>query len=205
MWSAGTCPSCSAALQTPIACGECGALIDCSQHSELSPFAILGMEPSIQVDAKAAKKNLRRIAHKVHPDFYATAGEAQLALAEENNALLNDAFEIVSDDVRRADWLIRYLGGPGEKDLGCMPQAFLMEVMEWNEILDDHEPGSPEFKALAEELRSERASLVGEIETLLTPLPASGADELRNVRKALNALRYIERALQRVSGLPAPI
>lgn len=204
----GLCPSCNAPLQTPLACGSCGVLIDVS-HDEPSPFAILGMDVTFDIDAKEARKRLRRIAHKVHPDFYATAGEEQLELAEQNNALLNRAYEILVDDVRRADWIVRSLGGPGAKDLGCMHQEFLMEVMEWNETLDENEPGSEEFEALDGELKAERKHLIESIQGYLTPIPdpktPEGALALKDVRKDLNALRYIDRALTRVSGLPAPI
>lgn len=203
----GSCPHCQAELGSPLACRTCGVLFDVSAN-EPSPFAVLGFELSFDVDKKDARKRLRRIAHSVHPDFYALAGEAQLALAEQNNALLNRAYDIVVDDVRRADWIVRHLGGPGEKDLGCMHQDFLMEVMEWNEILDDNEPGSPEFDGLGDELRTERERLVGAIAGYLTPLPdpgtTEGSEALKDVRKDLNALRYIDRALTRVAGSPSP-
>ena len=90
-----------------------------------------------------------------------------------------------------------------------MHQEFLMEVMEWNEILDDHEPGSPEFESLETDLREERERLTAAIAAYLTPLPdpssPEGAEALKDVRKDLNALRYIDRALTRVAGLPAPL
>ncbi len=201
----GPCSSCGVQLESPLACAACGTLIDVSAN-EPTPFAVLGLEIAFTIDKKAARKRLRRIAHSVHPDFYALAGEAQIALAEHNNALLNRAYDIVTDDLRRADWIVRHLGGPGEKDLGCMHQEFLMEVMEWNEILDDHEPGSEEFETLDGELKGERQHLVEAITGYLTPLPdpgtTEGAEALKDVRKDLNALRYIDRALARVAGLP---
>lgn len=202
------CASCDAPMETPLACGACGVLVDVTAM-EPSPFATLGLSVAFEVDAKDARKRLRRIAHQVHPDYYTTGGPEQLALAEHNNALLNRAYEIITDDVRRADWIVRQLGGPGEKDLGCMHQEFLMEVMEWNEVLDENEPGSPEFQALESELREERERLVTAISGHLTPLPdpatPAGAEALKDVRKDLNALRYIDRALTRVAGLPTPI
>ncbi|MFT5733766.1 MAG: molecular chaperone HscB [Planctomycetota bacterium] len=207
----GLCPGCQAPLQTPLACGACGVLINVSGpgSAEPSPFAILGLEVTFDVDTKDARKRLRRTAHKVHPDFYATAGEAQRELAEQNNAILNRAYEIVVDDVRRADWIVRHLGGPGEKDFGCMHQEFLLEVMDWNETLDENEPGSEEFDALDADLKAERRHLIESIAGYLTPLPdpktSEGTEALKDVRKDLNALRYVDRALTRVAGLPTPV
>ncbi|MFT6109556.1 MAG: hypothetical protein ACJA2W_002478 [Planctomycetota bacterium] len=43
----------------------------------------------------------------------------------------------------------------------------------------------------------------------LTPLPdpktSEGTEALKDVRKDLNALRYVDRALTRVAGLPTPV
>ncbi|MEL6429039.1 MAG: iron-sulfur cluster co-chaperone HscB C-terminal domain-containing protein [Planctomycetota bacterium] len=164
---------------------------------DVSPFAILGLAPSMEVDAKDLGKRLRAITRRVHPDFYATAGEEERALAERNNAALNEAYETIADPARRADHLVRSLGGPTEKDLGDMPQAFLMEVMEWNEVLEEAVPGSPDLASLATELEQQREQTLARIQAALTPLPPAGDSALAEVRRALNALRYLERALSR--------
>ena len=41
---------------------------------------------------------------------------------------------------------------------------------------------------------------VGSITAALTPLPSPGDDSLGAVRKDLNALRYVDRALARAAG-----
>lgn len=155
------------------------------------------------VDPVTAKKRLRRYTRLVHPDFYATAGEEQRARAEAHNARLNAAFDLIIDDMARADWIVQHLGGPTEKELGAMPQAFLMEVMEWNEILEDNAPGSQCLQNLSQELREHRDSLMGSVIAALTPLPEAGAAVLLDVRKSLNALRYVDRALARSTGAVA--
>ncbi|MEM1448513.1 MAG: iron-sulfur cluster co-chaperone HscB C-terminal domain-containing protein [Planctomycetota bacterium] len=168
----------------------------------LDPFTILGLEDSMEVDPADLKKRLRRFTRLVHPDFYALEGTENLALAEENNALLNEAYDILSDDIRRADWLVRHLGGPSEKDLGGMPQEFLMEVMEWNEVLEEAEAGSQALRTLEDELCAHRDRVTREIRTSLTPLPEHGAPALESTRKNINAYRYIDRAMQRIAGIP---
>lgn len=197
------CPSCGEGLETPLACSACGVLVQIDE--EPGPFEVLGLEPSIDVDAADARKRLRRFTRLVHPDFFALAGEDQVALAEAAGARLNAAHDLVTDFGARADWLVRHLGGPSEKELGAMPQTFLMEVMEWNEVLEENAPGSPCLTALAGELEDHRAGLVNSITAALTPLPPSGDDSLGAVRKDLNALRYVDRALARAAGQTAPL
>ena len=81
-----------------------------------------------------------------------------------------------------------------------MPQAFLMEVLEWNETLEAAQSaahGSPERAALdrlEETLRAERARLMDAIGRMLAELPAEGSSALTDVRKELNAVRYVDRA-----------
>lgn len=200
---AAPCPNCGEGLETPLACGACGVLLQID--AEPTPYEVLGLELSVHVDADDARRRLRRITRLVHPDFFALAGPEQLALAEAHNARLNAAYDLVTDLAARADWLVRHLGGPTQKELGAMPQTFLMEVMEWNEVLEDNAPGSPCLVNLSAELRGHRADLAAAIEASLDPLPAAGAAALADVRKNLNALRYVDRALARAAGRAVPI
>lgn len=199
------CPACQTQLETPLACGACGALIE--QEGDVDPFATFGFERAWQVDQDELKRRLRLFSRLVHPDYYAAAGDAARELAEVGSARLNEAHEILSDDFRRADWLVRALGGPSESDERQMPQAFLMEVLEWNETLDEakaSEAGSPERAALdglGTTLEGERDEAMERIGALLTPLPAEGGDELATARRELNAVRYLDRARRELKAL----
>ena len=85
-----------------------------------------------------------------------------------------------------------------------MPQAFLMEVMEWNETLEEASPGSAEMLRLSSELTEHRDRISTEIAAALTPLPQPGAASLAGVRQSLNARRYVDRALGRISASAGP-
>jgi len=129
------------------------------------------------------------------------------ALAERNTAELNVAEGLLSDDASRADLLVKWLGGPDELAERQMPQAFLLEVLEWNEALDEARtapPGSPARAALDEleqRLSAERRLALERIAQRLAPLPAPGAAALTDVRRELNAVRYLERTLSTLSKL----
>lgn len=199
------CPACHTSLETPLACGACGALIEV--EGALDPFVIFGLERGWQVDRAALSKRLLRFGRMVHPDYYAAAGQAARALAERNTAALNEAHGLLDNDFQRADWLVRALGGPSESDERQMPQAFLMEVLEWNETLDDARGAaldSAEHAALedlGETLESERIDAMERIGNLLTPLPESGSTKLADARRELNAVRYLDRARRELKAL----
>ena len=197
-----TCPSCGAGLETSLACGACGALM--LTDDAACPFAVFGLEPGFDVDLKELKVRLRRFTRLVHPDFFALEGELALKKAERNNALLNAAYGVLADEVRRAERLVESLGGPTEKELGSMPQAFLMEVMEWNATLEEASPGSTGWLELERDLTEHRDRISTEIGAALTPLPQPGAESLIGIRQSLNARRYVDRALGRIAASTGP-
>jgi DnaJ-domain-containing protein 1 len=141
----------------------------------------------------------------VHPDFFGTAEESVRALAESNSARLNEAWSILFDDVARADWLVRHLGGPDEQTERAMPPEFLAEVLEWNETLEearsDPTAAAPALAALARDLQARRAESLGALEQILVPLPPQGARQLERARRELNAVRYVDRALSEIEKL----
>jgi molecular chaperone HscB len=200
----GPCPSCGAKLETPLGCGSCGALL--SPPAPPSPFEAFDLEPAYALEISELERRLRRFGRVLHPDYFA-ADEAKRALAERNSAALNEAYETLADPAARADWLVRWLGGPSEGERREMPKAFLMEVLEWNEAIEAAEGaagGAARRAALGDltaTLREHRAEVLAAVERLLTPLPARGDAKLAEVRAQLNALRYLDNALARIAAL----
>ncbi len=199
------CPACGASPASPLACERCGELLE--PRTPPTPFAVLGLEPSFAVDQQGLKKRMLALSRALHPDFHAGADAETRRLAEDHSAALNAAYALLSDDARRAEWLVRELGGPREDEERTLPGAFLQEVLEWNEAIEEARasaPGSPERAALApltRQLRDARAQGLQGVARLLTPLPAPGAAALRAVRQELNALRYLERVLRELGEL----
>lgn len=211
------CERCGRPLESTVACLECGALL---QIDEEDPFRAFGVARAFQVDAKLLRKKLLKLQRATHPDFFATQGDAERDAAERATSSLNAAYEILSDELRRADWLVAAQGGPSRDDERQMPQAFLMEVMEWNEVLEEArgtntgdgssgdgssgDGSSGDGKALenlSSELNTARSEELAGLERDLTPLPSVDDERLRTVRRRLNALRYIDRALGEIATL----
>lgn len=155
----------------------------------------------------ALRKRLLALSRRLHPDFHANADEGTRGLALRNTAELNSAFEILSDDARRADWLVKSLAGPSEEEERAMPSAFLSEVLEWNEAIEEARaaPAIAASRAAIEgletRLAAERKRTMEEVSDLLSPLPPARSDVLREVRKRLNAVRYLDRALREIAEL----
>jgi molecular chaperone HscB len=197
------CPHCGAALETPVFCAACKRPLALTDGTD--PFAVLGLVPGYAVDPKDLRKRMLRISRDVHPDFFGAAGAELRELAEKGSARVNKAHEILSDDFARADWLVKSLGGPDEQTERAMPREFLMEVLEWNETLEEARANAGTFDPRLGELRTEltarRADSLTRIAALLTPLPERGSANLLAVRQHLNAVRYVDRALSEIEAL----
>ena len=200
------CPRCSAELETPLGCLACGSLLPLgSDVDRLDPFEILGLRPGYAVDLQDLRRRLLRFSRLVHPDFFATAGPEEKHRAERASAVLNSAYALLADDAARADHLVRSHGGPDENAQREMPKEFLMEVLDWNETLEEARAGSAvppqRLEALRRELEGKRADSLVALSELLTPLPPQGSATLVEARRKLNAVRYVDRALAELEAL----
>jgi molecular chaperone HscB len=207
-----TCTSCGAALASALVCEACGALQSAAgaPSSTIDPWEALGLPRAYALDAGALKKRLLALQRRMHPDFFGGAEPAERELAERNTAELNAAHRVLADDALRADALVRALGGPDDQVERKMPQAFLMEVLEWNETLDAAREAPLDdagaairarLDELERELRAERAAALARVADALDPVPAAGAPALLAVRRELNAVRYLDRTLSTLAEL----
>ena len=192
------CEACGQPLDCPLVCEACGALAEPSGTPD--PFAIFGIEPRFEQDGETLRKRLLKLSRRLHPDFFGEDAE-QRALAERNSAALNDAYAQLSNDFARASLLVATRGGPDSNTERQMPQAFLMEVMEWNETLEEArespvEDTAARVDALAEELTEARGQAMGRAGALLD----DGGDPAE-MRRQLNAVRYVDRALEQIEEL----
>ena len=202
---ATACPACGRAWRTPLVCESCGALL--APDRPPTPFEALGLDMTFALDLAAARRRHLALSRALHPDVHARAGAETRRRAEDNTAALNGAFQVLADEFRRADWIVRALGGPREDEERALPAPFLETVLEWNETIEEarHAPaGSPQrarLDALVSPLEAEQVRLRAAVAELLTPLPPSGSPNLRRARQTLNALRYLDRALTEVGEL----
>ena len=192
------CDHCGQALACPLVCEACGALH--RPEESLDAFAVFGLEPRFGLDAEALRKRLLKLSRRLHPDFFGADAE-QRALAERNSAELNAAYATLANDFARASLLVAVRGGPDSDSERQMPQAFLMEVMEWNETLETAREG-PQGEAVAkvEPLAAELAEARGAAMARAGELLDAGQDPTE-ARRQLNAVRYVDRALEQIEEL----
>jgi hypothetical protein len=80
----------------------------------------------------------------------------------------------------------------------------LVEVLEWNEALEEARTSkawSPAVAQLQNELRTRRADELAAVHTLLSNPLDSSPTQLAQARAHLNAVRYLDRALNDIETL----
>lgn len=199
------CSNCHSRLETPLVCHSCHHLVPLDR--EPNPYAAFGLPLAFAVDKEQLRKKQLQLTRLMHPDFFGGENAALRKLAERNTAELNRAYELLKDDAARAEWLVRELGGPTQEAVRDMPPEFLMEVMEWNEALEEargtdaRSPKRMRLAPLRAELTERRRVLLAKIASNLDPLPPIGDPRLVQLRRDLNAVRYLDRALTELAEL----
>ncbi|HVU62557.1 MAG TPA: hypothetical protein VHC70_01175 [Phycisphaerales bacterium] len=167
--------------------------------TRFDPFAALGLPRRYPVDGDAVERAyLQRVA-ELHPDLLAADAIAGLGEdgfdAERRSSELNEAKRILVDPEQRAIALWRLLGGTEDKSL---PPGFLEEIMGVREDMEATGAGGrSRWEAWIRERRGEFqrkvAELFGRIEA-----GESLATLLMEIRRELNAWRYIERMAEQI-------
>lgn len=105
--------------------------------SAVDHFQRLGIERGFDVDVAAIDRLYFDLQRQLHPDRFATKAPKEKALSQQQATALNDAYEILKNPLKRADYLVHLLGVDVLPE-GCslvQDQSILMEAMEMREKL----------------------------------------------------------------------
>lgn len=167
------------------------------------PFAALGIEPVFTLERdRVERAYLARVA-ALHPDIASSDPEASASAAA-----VNDARAVLLDPEKRANALLELRGGPRPEDDRSLPPELLSEMLDVRSDLQaaqaagDHQR-TDYWKQWAVGRRREYEERVAELFRL-----AAAAENARplyaQIRRSLNAWRYIERMLEQIEPGPDP-
>ena len=162
---------------------------------ESDAFEILGLEPAFDLTRSSIESAyLSRIAG-AHPDL----GDDR----EADAARLNDARRALLNDERRANLALCAIGGASASEDASLPEGFLFEIMDVRteiegaiESGDEGERARQEAWAAGERARYRETAL-----GLFARVGEEGAEKgelLAEIRRVLNAWRYIERLIEQL-------
>ena len=97
-------------------------------------FEVFELEPTLGLDTVQLEKKFHALSREHHPDYHTDRSPEERERALRMTALVNDAYRILRNSTRRAEYLVRSAGF--EVDGSKVPQALLTEVFEINEELE---------------------------------------------------------------------
>jgi molecular chaperone HscB len=162
-------------------------------------FATLGAARRYDLDAAELERRYKELTRKLHPDRFAKADPRARRYSLERATRVNDAYKVLRDPVRRAEYLLK-LGGidvaDEQKGAEGVDPAFLMEMMEQREALADARADGQvaRLTALASAMRERRDA------AMVAVGGGFAAGKLAEVARELVALRYYDRFLAEIDS-----
>ncbi len=191
-----------AATQTGglVACWSChgpvgGDALFCATCDNVQPpgqadhFARLGLEVSYDLDAAVLDRRYFELQRALHPDRFATRTARERALSQQQATSLNEAYQVLKDDLGRADYMI-HLAGTDVLPEGCNlvnDTELLMETLELREALAEAETVD-DVTVLERRAADDIAACVGELSGRFAEDDLEGACRLTTRLKYLRKL-----------------
>lgn len=159
-------------------------------------FSLFGLPTRFALDPVQLEQAWRAVAARVHPDRYATASAAERRVAMQRAARANEAYRQLRDPMLRARYLCEQAGVDLQTESNtAMDPAFLMQQMEWREMLDDARRDPAAFAALRAELEQARLRMQQTLSELI--------DERGDYQQAGTKVRewmFVEKLAQELSA-----
>jgi len=166
---------------------------------DVTHFERLGLPRRFPLDPAELERNYLARSREVHPDH---AGNDRASL--EASAALNEAYTVLRDPFRRADYLLTLAGGPSAAEQKQAAPEFLEEMLHLRMQIEEmkHSPDRAAHDRLELQLTTRRDGLIADagkrLDTVtgLAPNDARRAELLVRIRQDLNATKYIKGLLR---------
>lgn len=168
-------------------------------------FALFGLPRRYAIDRAELDRLYREVQARVHPDKHAHLGDADRRVAMQWATQVNEAYQTLSDPLRRARYLLYLVGyDPKIETNTAMPPEFLVEQMELREAVADARAAGDAVQ-LDEQHRRMRKEMAAQHEELRQAIdeahdPARAGEIVRQLMFHEKLLREIDEALEAVEA-----
>ncbi|HTH82171.1 MAG TPA: Fe-S protein assembly co-chaperone HscB [Mucilaginibacter sp.] len=164
-------------------------------------FDFYAIPESFKPDQALLKKKFYELSKQYHPDFYANEDEARQQEILELSTVNNKAYQTLSDDTKRLDYILRLHELVAEGAKPQLPADFLMEMMDINERLMEVESAEElghvtgEILAVEGDIDEELARLTSGYEQLDDTAKESRLNDIANIYYRQKYLLRIKESL----------
>jgi molecular chaperone HscB len=100
-------------------------------------FELFELDIAPIIEKSLLTKKYLQLQKRYHPDNYSLSDENEQNQSLEMSSLINKAFAVFKDDIKTIGYFLEIKGLISEDEKYQLPSAFLMEMMEVNEQIDD--------------------------------------------------------------------
>lgn len=196
------CWSCHGRVEGELLCPACHILQP--PRPDVDFFTLFGLERGFEVERERLEERYRAMQQQVHPDRFATRTATERRYSLEHVTRLNEGYRTLLQPLARGEYLLRLLGHVAHGENRGMPSdpAFLLEVMELREALEEVHPRAADAPARLARLRREvEQRLAGELGAFAAQLPETPAGDparLAGLARHLDRCRFHNRFLEEV-------
>lgn len=182
------CWSCKGPVgESDLFCETCHAV---QAPGQIDHFSRLGLHKDYGVDVDGLERTYFELQRHLHPDRFANKTAQEKSLSQQQAVSLNEAFEVLKDPLKRADYLLQVSGVDGISHHHTVNDPILlMEAMETREALMEAQDVSV-INKLSDKARRDVRDCVRAIAA------AFAEDNLDEARKLALRLKYLTKLLE---------
>lgn len=154
-------------------------------------FELFGIPVALTVDKNGLSKRYFDLQKQFHPDYFANGSDDEKEEALEKSSIANKAYKTFQSQDATIKYVLQLKGLLEEEEKYKLPPAFLMEVLELNELkMEDAEPA--EIIARTNALQQE---IYGEVKPIFDNALTDDASLLK-VKDYYYKKRYLDKLLE---------
>ncbi|GGF73702.1 co-chaperone protein HscB [Terasakiella brassicae] len=168
-------------------CETCHAV---QPPGHIDHFSRFGLQKAYSLDVDGLERSYFELQRHLHPDRFANKTPKEKTLSQQQAVSLNEAFEVLKDPLKRADYLLSVLGMTGiSHDHTVNDPVLLMEAMETREALMEAQSVDT-VNALSDKARRDVRDCVRAI------AQAFDQEQYDEARKLALRLKYLTKLLE---------
>jgi len=156
-------------------------------------FVRLGLPRQYETDLSVLERNYLERSRAVHPDH---TGNDPASLGA--SAALNEAYSVLRDPFRRAEYLLTLAGGPSPTAVSQPPPEFLEEMLTLRMRIEEAKIESAARRDFEHSLSARRTRLLDDVARAFVDLESAGdrPSVLSRIRQTLNATKFVNGLLR---------
>lgn len=198
------CWQCGSADAGSLFCRYCNSL----QAPTPDYYHFFGLPRTLSLEPEHLQSRFYSLSRLLHPDRYTRRSEQEKRYSLEASSILNDAYRILRDPIRRAEYVLKEEGYEiGEQRSRDVPPELLEEVFELNMALDELRMGDEEVLPQLDGMRHKFQAMLGRIDEELEgefrrhdaqAEESARREILDRIRRILHRRRYIRNLVSEV-------